>query len=574
MAEEKTESQLEIRLHGAPVSEGVAIGAPFFLISIEDEIPEFSIDLGEVDAEIARYRKALFSSKEDLNKLRQDLAYEGSNEAMNFIESHIQMLDDPMITVHMEDKIRQMMKNTESVFHTVIGDYKRLFTQKADSFFQQRLVDVSDVSQRILGHLKEKKTKSYSIPPGSIVFSKEIAPSHIAGAHSSEVYAVCSENGGGNSHTALIARSKAMPYIASIDINKVQEQCGEVVVVDGSTGILILNPTEETLQSYREKQKQALTRYQLLEKESRLLSETVDGFPVKLLANIGNCEDLEIFPDSFEGVGLFRTEYLFLHDRTVFPSEKRQRIAYREIFQKAAGKPVVIRVFDLGGDKVPSLFAQGEPNPVLGCRGIRFLLKHKEIFHQQLRAIYVAAEGFDVRLLLPLICDVEEVKQVKILLAEVEKELDLPSLPVGCMIEVPSAALICDALAKHLDFFSIGTNDLVQYTLGVDRSNPAMSDLFYPAHPSVLRFIRMICLESKKQDIPVSICGEIASNPLFTPLLLGLGLAEFSCSPRYLPSVKQTLRKWKITDAYRLAEEVLCCTTQEEVLDVLQKSQL
>jgi phosphotransferase system enzyme I (PtsI) len=493
---------------------------------------------------------------------------------MNFIESHIQMLDDPMITVHMEDKIRQMMKNTESVFHTVIGDYKKLFTQKADSFFQQRLVDVSDISQRILGHLNDKGTKSYNIPPGSIVFSKEIAPSHIAGAHSSEVYAVCSENGGGNSHTALIARSKAMPYVASIDIEKVQALSAEVVIVDGSTGTIILNPAEETLRTYREKQKQALTRYQLLEEESRLSSETIDGFAVHLFANVGNKEDLEIFPDSFEGVGLFRTEYLFLHDRNVFPSEKRQRIAYRDLFEKAAPKPVVIRVFDLGGDKVPSLFAQGEPNPVLGCRGVRFLLRHREIFRQQLRAIFMAAEGFEVKLLIPLICDVDEIKQVKELVKEVEQELSLPPLPLGCMIEVPSAALICDMLADYVDFFSIGTNDLVQYTLGVDRSNPAMSDLFYPAHPSVLRFIRMVCLESQKKGIPVSICGEIASNPLFAPLLLGLGLSEFSCSPRYLPSVKQMVRKWKITDAYRLADEVLRCATQEEVLALLRKSQL
>ncbi len=297
VAEEKTDKLAEIRLYGAPVSEGVAIGAPFFLISIEDEIPDFSINLGEVDAEIARYRKALFSSKEDLNKLRQDLAYEGSNEAVHFIESHIQMLDDPMITTHMEEKIRQMLKNTESVFHTVIGDYKTLFTQKADSFFQQRLVDVTDISKRILGHLKEEETSSLSIPPGSIVFAKEIAPSHIAAVHSSEVYAVCSESGGGNSHTALIARSKAMPYVASIDIDKVQELSEECVIVDGTTGTLILNPTEETLQYYRDKQKQAMTRYQLLEKESALTPGTMDGDPLTLDADVGTVAAPVILPE-------------------------------------------------------------------------------------------------------------------------------------------------------------------------------------------------------------------------------------------------------------------------------------
>ena len=577
----KNRSKKEMRLQGSPVSEGIAIGSAYFLKPIEEDIPDFEISLNEVDSEVARYRKALFSSKEDLNRLRKDLEYEASEDAITTIETHIQMLDDPMMTTHMEGEIRNMLRNTESVFHSVIDKYEGCFNERTDSFFQERLVDVKDVSKRILGHLREKQdTQLSEIPTGSIVFSKEIAPSYTAAAHAAQIGAFVTKNGGGNSHAALIARSKGIPYVASVDTAELETLDLGTLIVDGYNGIIIINPTQETLFQYQTKQKELITRYQTFLDEDHLKAETIDGYPIQLFVNVGNPHDLDAFPYDHAGVGLFRTEYLFLQTKEFYPSEIYQQKAYRELINKMNGRPVVIRVFDLGGDKNPTLFLdrQIEPNPVLGNRGIRYLLRNRELFKMQLRAILKASIGANVQLLLPLISDINELHTSKEIIEEVKAELredyrDIPDLPIGCMIEVPSAVMICDALARECDFLSMGTNDLVQYTLGVDRGNPSMSELYYPAHPSVLRMIKMISIEAQRKDIPLTICGEIASSTLFTPLLLGLGLREFSLAPRYVPHVKQTVRKWSILEAYDLAEEALKLTDPKDISALLTEAQ-
>jgi len=571
----------ENRIYGVAVSEGIALGSPYFLNPIDEDTPDFAIDFSEVDSEIARYRKALFSSKEDLNRLRQDLAMEGSDEAISFIETHIQMLDDPMITTHMEGKIRQMMRNTESVFRSVINDYEDRFAARSNTFFQQRLVDVKDISDRILRHLREKQDAQLSeIPVGSIVFAEEIAPSYTAFAQAAQIGAFVTNSGGGNSHAALIARSKGIPYIANLPISEMKSLEVDELIVDGYEGLLILNPSKETLQHYKEKKKQLATRYQRFLDEDHLKAETIDGYQVKLFVNVGNPHDLDAFPYTQDGVGLFRTEYLFLETKELYPSESYQEQAYRKLTEKMGERPVVIRVFDLGGDKNPSLFLdrKHEPNPILGFRGIRFLLRNRQIFKMQLRAICKASINGNIHLLLPLISDINELHQSKEIIEEVKIELragglDIPDFPIGCMVEVPSAVMILDAIAEHSDFLSMGTNDLVQYTLGVDRSNPSMSELYYPAHPSVLRMIKMITTEASRRETPLTICGEIASNTLFTPLLLGLGLREFSIAPRYLPMIKQTVRKWSAIEAYKLAEKTLQLTDPKEISELLTKAQ-
>lgn len=571
----------EFIVKGAPVSEGIAIGQPYFLKPIEEDLPDFEITLGEVDAEVARYRKALFSSKEDLNRLRQDLAMEGTEEAISTIDTHIQMLDDPMITTHMEGKIRQMLRNTESVFRSVMSDYEDRFSERTDAFFHERLVDVKDVSSRILGHLREKQDAQLThIPAGSIVFATEVAPSYSASAHAAQIGAFVTVSGGGNSHAALIARSKGIPYVAAIDVEKIEKMKTDYVIVDGYHGIVIANPNKNTIEKYRELQKQAATRYQYYLKQDHLPAETIDGCHIKIFVNVGNPHDLDSYPYRHDGVGLFRTEYLFLQTKEFFPSEEYQVDAYRKLVEKMEGRPVVIRTFDLGGDKHPSLFfdRRAEPNPAMGNRGIRFLLRNPHLFQLQLRAIYKASVGGNVRLLLPLISDINELHSAFSIIREVKEELQaqdksIPNLPIGCMVEVPSAVMICEAIAEKSDFLSIGTNDLVQYTLGVDRSNPAMGELFYPAHPSVIRLIKMIITEVSKSKKPLSICGEIASNTVFTPLLMGLGLYEFSVAPRYIPYVKQVIRHWTLKEAKELAEEALSLTDPNEVTKLLTSSQ-
>lgn len=579
--EKKFRESDEIRYYGAPVSEGIAIGKPHFLNSLDEDLPDFEISIGDVDAEIARYRKALFSSKEDLTKLRHDLAMEGSDEAVHFIESHIQMLDDPMITTHMEGKIRQMLRNTESVFHSVIHDYENKFSQRTDSFFQERLVDVMDISKRIMSHLRNKREALLSeIPSESIVLTEEIAPSYTAAAHAAQIAAFITQNGGGNSHAALIARSKGIPYVANVDVGKMQRSNIQMMIVDGTNGLIIANPTSETLEEYRTRQKTLATRYQLYLEEDHLLPETLDGVKMRLFVNVGNPHDLDPFPYQHDGVGLFRSEYLFFQSTEFYPSESYQEEAYKSLIDQMEEKPVVIRVFDLGGDKTPNLLFQRkkEPNPVLGLRGIRFLLRNQEIFKMQLRAIFKASTKGNVLLLLPLISDINELHQAKVIIEEVKAQLRqelpfIPDLPIGCMIEVPSAVMICDAIAENCDFLSLGTNDLVQYTLGVDRENPAMRDLYYPAHPSVIRMIRMITTEAHLKKKPLTVCGEIASNALYVPLLIGLGVTELSIAPRYLPLIKQTIRKWTFAEAKELAARILKMSDPKEISEVLTEAQ-
>ncbi len=577
------EEQKEILIKGIPVSDGIAIGVPFFLQPVEEEIPAFPITLKEVDDEIARYRGALFSSRQDLTQLRTYLAEETSDDAATIIDTHIQMLEDPLMNEHMEEKIRHTLQKPESVFHAVITDYEKRFSQKNDDpYFQDRLIDVMDLAKRVLGHLRPSKGPTLkNVPFNSIVFTDELIPSYTASAQSARVSAFVTHFGGGNSHAALIARAKGIPYVAGIDVNALQNIECHCVIVDGQTGDVIFNPTPATLEQYKQRKTRLKTSLQLLQKEMQYDTETIDGCSIQVFANIGNISDLENIEQlGAEGVGLLRTEYLFFQHRELISSEDKQYRAYVELIQKIGDAPIVIRVFDVGGDKNPELFSEGqrEPNPVLGCRGIRFLLRHREIFRTQLRALLRAAVQGDVHILLPLISDINELNDSKALISEVQCDLHaegIPcktSIPIGCMIEVPSAVLICDALAKNSDFLSIGTNDLVQYTLGIDRSNPVMSEACYPAHPSVLRMIKMVIVEAKRQGKPISVCGEIASNPFFVPLLLGLGVDQFSCSPRYIPIVKRAIRQTRLLEAYQLAQRILLLNSSAEISQVLQEA--
>lgn len=573
------QKQEEMLIRGFPVSDGIAIGIPFFLSPVQEEVPAFSITLKEVDHEIKRYRSALFSSREDLKLLRNNLAEESAEDAANIIETHIQMLDDPLITTETEDKIRERLQNSESVFQSIIGDFEKRFSQRTDLFFQQRLVDVMDLASRVLGHLCPSKGSSLlNVPFNSIVFAKELIPSHTASAESSRVSAFVTQSGGGNSHAALIARAKGIPYVACIDVESLQHVPSRCVIVDGQAGEVIFNPTPSTLETYKQRKTRLKTSFQILQKELQYDAETIDGCAIQVHANIGNVGDLENFEQyTPEGIGLFRTEYLFFQRRHLISSEEEQYEAYLHLIHTARDMPVVIRVFDVGGDKNPELFSEEKPeaNPVLGCRGIRFLLRHPEIFKIQLRAILRAAVHGDVRILLPLISDIGELEASKTLISEVSQELaaeKVPfkkNIPLGCMIEVPSAVLICDVLAKNSDFLSMGTNDLVQYTLGIDRSNPVMSDFCYPAHPSVLRMIKMVCVEARRHGKTVTVCGEIASSPLFIPLLIGLGVDQVSCSPRYIPIVKRAIRQTSLLGAYELAQRVLRLDSTTEVSQAL-----
>ena len=565
--------------HGAPVSEGIAIGLPFFIGSFDDEDNESKVALQqeEIENEIQRYRRALSSSRKDLEQLHKTLSSEGSDEASHIIDSHIQMLSDPLMTTHMEEMIRNMKQNTEVVFRSVMIDYQQKLSGVKETLFQQRVIDVIDLSHRVLNHLRPKASHRLSdIPPNAVVFAKEIVPSETATAGASRVSAFVTQVGGGSSHAALIARSKGIPFVASIDIQRLKS--ARRVIVNGLTGDVIINPTEETLEKHRAIQTLLEKESKELEEEIELPSKTVDGKEVSLHVNVGSVGELEKMTQYCAlGVGLFRTEFLLADDSDLFFSEERQYEVYCQVFQKAKQLPVVMRVFDVGGDKFPHLVLEREKSlgSLSGLRGIRFLLRHKDLFKMQLRALLRASQKGSMRLLLPLVSEVREVQETKTLIQEVRQELlaediETTSPSLGCMIEVPAAVMIAEELAKECDFVSLGTNDLIQFVLGIERSQLEVSEHSIPAHPSIIRMIKRVIDAVHLYQKPVTLCGEIASNPYFVPLLLGLGIDIFSCCPRYVPIVKRIIRQSDYRKAQALAEHVLACHSPEEAMTMLK----
>ncbi|MDN3507761.1 MAG: phosphoenolpyruvate--protein phosphotransferase [Simkaniaceae bacterium] len=565
--------EVETILHGSPVSEGVAIGKLFFIEEKQrPAFPDFAIKGGQVDVEIDRYRGALDSSRQDLHKLQHFLCREGSNEAVTIIDSHIQMLDDPLITTVIEDQIRNMMRNTESVFDSVMKEYETQFQKIEDAFFQQRLVDVRDLSARIMRHLTSTEQQDSLPPEGSIICCRELFPTDTAEVPAKSIGAIVSEVGGMTSHAALIARAKGIPFVTHIEIDLLKKAGNVPVIVDGKKGIVILNPTEETLSKYCSLQKKIDDEENIMRQEVALETQTADGVPIEVSANVDSLEDFTTLHEkSPSSIGLFRTEALFFQRELIDATEDDQYNLYAKAVKGAKGLSVTFRLFDVGSDKsvIREIWA-AEQNPALGCRAIRFLLQKPEWLRAQIRAILRAHKHGPIRVLFPLISDVNEVRQVKQVFLEEKHGLGIiQDIPCGAMIEVPSAVLTCDAIAKECDFLSLGTNDLQQYTLAIDRSNPRLSELYQPLHPSVVKMIAMAVNAANRQSVPLSICGEMASDTRFLELLIGLGITHFSTSPRYIPLIKTRIREISAQAAQSLASKILTLETADEVANHL-----
>ena len=565
----------ETRIKGNPVSAGIAIGELYLMPSIEDEIiPEFSIASTEVDHEIHRYRSAISSSRKDLHELQGFLSREGSSEAVTIIDTHIQMLEDPLITTQIEDKIRHRLKNTEFVFRSVIVDYESQFSKTENEFFKQRLLDVKDLSQRIMRHLHPKETPSiHEVPQKSIVFAKELIPSDTAEVSQGQVIAFVTEVGGGTTHAALIARAKGIPYVSDISTSDLLQAHGERMIVDGKNGIVIINPTEETVQEYENRKKEHEREYFSFVKNSSLCAITRDGHQVEVLANIDCIDDLKnVHITNADGVGLTRTEFLFSGKDIEQVDEEIQFQVYKRTLEKAKDLTVVFRVFDLGGDKrIKSQTVPRGENPAFAVRSIRFLLERKDLFIVQLRALLRASVYGHAHILLPFVIDVQDVVHTKELIKDVMNSLKNEGLSfsgdiaLGSMIETPSAALTCDLILDEVDFLSVGTNDLYQYTIATNRTTPK------PIHLSLIRMIKSLVIESKRKGKAVAICGEIASSPIFTELLLGLGVRQLSCSPRFIPILKETIRKITISDAVTFAGQILTYKISGDIYIALEK---
>lgn len=510
------------------LSPGIAIGKGFFCDRTSKEVPEFSISSRAVGLEISRYRKALSSSQCDLEKLHEECLLEGSSEAATILDSHIQMLKDPMMTTKVEEKVRQRRKNIESVFRSVIQDYEKAFTQRTDTYFQERLVDVKDLSNRILEHLSPEERWKERVSKGSILFSHEFFPSDVSLVHRGEIPALVAENGGEHSHLAMIARSEALPYVCSFSPHLLAECHGKTVIIDAISGKVILDPSRTTLEEYLEKKE----RYDREVAEQGAAPPSLqEGSQIEFYLNAGFLTELEEI-GSWHGIGLFRSELNFL-DAKKFPSdEEEQTRLFSSIVQKGANKPVVIRLFDFGGDKSPPFYQKEFTHSPCAHppRGVAYLLTHpKELLIHILALLRASVHG-DLRILIPFVSRREEVQQIKAILQKAieilrERGLFLSPPLLGVMVELPAAVMILSELAEEVDFFSVGTNDLHAYTYGADRTRgESHIDLAF------IRLLALIVKGAQEKSRPLTICGEMAADPTLFPLLRELGFTRFSLS--------------------------------------------
>lgn len=564
-------------IKGSSISRGIAIGKPFFFTLVEDDIPEFAIVPEEVAEEVSRYYRAIEHSIEDILRLKKKLVKEKIHEGAEILDTHLQIMQDPLLTIEVENEIRKTLKNAEFVFQTFINQYQEKFQSIADPYFRERFKDIQDIYRRVMGYLRESIRVSLAdLPHSSVVFSQELTASDVAEANGQRVIAFVTTTGGSTSHAAIVAKAKGIPYVSHVDFEQIPFTSISLVIVDGRKGEVVLNPNESLIEYYQKIKGKLDSHLTNLGLDKDYPSETFDGYKIKLSGNVDSVGELDLLhKHGGQGVGLFRSEYIFLSADS-FPSEEEQYVVYSRLVKRMKGLPVVIRTFDFGGDKLT--LNQQVPlkkNPFLGCRAIRYLLKEKEVFKAQLCAILRAAVFGDVSIMFPMISKLTELIEAKSILEEAKQSLidrgeKIPNkIQVGCMIEVPSAVVIADLLAKECDFLSIGTNDLVQYSLAVDRGSNMNGGLYPATDPSVIRMIKIIVTEANQCGIPVTVCGEIAADPRFTSLLLGLGIHELSVSSRHIPVIKNAIRRTSIIASTQLAEKAFSLTSSEEILNLI-----
>ncbi len=560
-------------IRGIAASPGTA-SAPAFLFYEEEEpnVPSYSIEPGDIPAEWARFVAATGRAKEEVALLRDKALAEAGQEQAAIFEAHLLMLDDPEVIDRIRHDLDQTHRNTERLVLDLERDLVEKLSSIQDPYVQERISDVHDVSRRIMGHLLKKERFCLAdISVDSILVARDLLPSDMISMNRAHIKAVVTEAGGRTSHAAILARAFQIPAVLGVGPDVASLHSGTILIVDGNRGLVISDPDQAAL----DRAAAAITAQSEKDSELEMLRDlpacTVDGTQIQLKANIEIPDEMAaVLSHGPDGIGLFRSEFLFLGGHV--PGEEEQFNAYRTVIEGMKGKPVTIRTLDIGGDKVlPELGAQDEKNPLLGWRAIRFCLSRTDIFKTQLRALLRAAVFGDTRIMFPMISTADELDRARGLLEEARSECRsrghaVPArIPVGIMIEVPSAALSSDILARTADFFSIGTNDLIQYTMAVDRGNEKVSYLHEPFHPAVLRLIKLTIENAAAAGIPVGICGEMAADPAAAVLLAGMGMSELSMSCVAIPAVKRAIRSLSIVTAREIATTVMKMQSSGEV---------
>ncbi|WCF08957.1 phosphoenolpyruvate--protein phosphotransferase [Paenibacillus thiaminolyticus] len=561
-------------LQGIAAASGYAIGQAFVLQEQEASVERADIAPGEADAEVERLQNAVAQSKEELEKIKESTAARLGEHEAEIFATHQLLLEDEEFIGQAIAQIRAMNVNAEYALHEVTEQLVAIFAGMDDEYLRERAADFRDVSKRVQRHLSGAKAASLNdFAEAVVLIANDLTPSDTAQLDRSKVAGFVTQIGGRTSHSAIMARSMEIPAVVGLTDAMHSVKTGQMVIVDGSSGIVLIDPDAETLAAYREKKVKFELRREEMKQYKDRPSVTADGHQVELVANIGNPQDaLGARNHGAEGVGLFRTEFLYM-GRDNFPSEEEQYHAYTAVCQTmGAEKPIVIRTLDIGGDKELSyLELPKEMNPFLGYRAIRLCLDRKDLFKTQLRAILRASAHGNIKLMYPMIATITELRAANELLAEARQELDAEGvaynreMEVGIMIEVPAAAIAADQLAEEVDFFSIGTNDLVQYTMAADRMNQQVSHLSQPFHPSVLRLIKMVIDAAHSRGKWAGMCGEMAGNLKAIPLLLGLGLDEFSMSASSVLPARVLLSRLDREAMKPLAEEALQLKTAEEI---------
>lgn len=563
-------------MKGIGASDGYGIGSIVRLeeadLTFEDRIAE------DQETEISRFQKAVEKFTERTMKMADEMRERVGHKEAEILEGHVMMISDPS----MSDGVIEQIKNgvcVERAFSNVCDMFIQAFSETEDELTRQRVTDIQDMHTRLLKILLGKEELAISqVPVGSILVARDLTPSMTVGIRKESVVGILTEVGGRTSHSAILARALEVPAVLSVPDVMKQVENGQQVILDGFTGEVLLNPTEEQKKHYEQKQEAYLAEKEELKCLVGKTTVTACGKKVELVCNIGKPKDADVVIErDGEGVGLFRTEFLFM-DRTSIPTEEEQFQAYKEVAEKMAGKPVIIRTLDVGGDKeIPYLNLPKEDNPFLGYRAIRVCLDQPDMYRVQLRALLRASAYGDIRIMVPMVTCLEELRAVKDLLQELKEELDKeqifynPDIKVGVMIETPAAVCIADLLAKEADFFSIGTNDLTQYTMVVDRGNAQVAYLYSTYHPAVLRSIEKVITAANHAAIPVGMCGEAAADARLIPLLLAYGLDEFSVSATSVLATRNVISKWTLDEAKQLAEEVRSLATEQDVAQVLAR---
>lgn len=562
---------------GTSASSGIGIGKAAIIKEVELVIRPDKITDGEAETE--RFQDALARTITQTEELEADLASKVSGKEAEIMQAHQMLLMDPMLTDEIENTIKGEKVCSEYAVETVCSQYADVFSAMDDELMQQRAADMRDIKTRLQQMLQGVKPMDISaLPAGSVIVAKDLTPSMTAGINPAHVTGIVTELGGKTSHSAILARALEIPAVVAVSgiLEKIADQ--EEVVLDGDEGIVIVNPDLPVLEEYKDKKTKYLKEQKALECYVGRPTVTTDGVKVELAANIGKPEDVEkaLHYDA-EGVGLFRTEFLFM-DRSTMPTEQEQFEAYKKVAEAMKGKPVIIRTLDIGGDKeIPYLGLAKDENPFLGYRAIRFCLDRKEdVYKPQLRALLRASAYGNLKIMIPLVTCIDEYREAKALIEELKEELSSQGIAydreisVGVMMETAAASLIADVFAKEADFFSIGTNDLTQYTMSVDRGNKKISYLYSTFNPAVLRSIKRIITCGREAKIMVGMCGEAASDPMMIPLLLAFGLNEFSMSASAILKSRELINGYSIKELQAVADQALSFATTAEVEEYMK----